>query len=158
MQQKNYALLSLFSGIACALLALSSLPQAQAQDKKSDPTGTWTWTMPGRDGAPGRQSTLKLKAEGDKLTGTLSSPGRQGGQARDTAIENGKIKGDEISFAVTREFNGNKMTSKYNGKVADDSIKGKIEFDRNGETQTRDWEAKRGTDKAATDKPATTPK
>jgi hypothetical protein len=147
MQYKKFALVSLLSGVACALLAFSQLPQAQAQDKKADPTGTWTWTTPGRDGAPGRQSTLKLKADGEKLTGSLSSPGRQGGQARETEIENGKIKGDEVSFNVTREFNGNKMTQKYNGKISGDAIKGKIEFERNGETQTRDWEAKRSTEK-----------
>jgi hypothetical protein len=38
------------------------------------------------------------------------------------------------------------MTSKYNGKVTADSIKGKTEFERNGETQSRDWEAKKSTE------------
>src|SRR4249920_3466076 len=98
----------------------------QADDKKSDPTGTWTWTTPGRNGGPDRKSTLKLKLDGEKLTGTVTSPGRQGGQATDTAIEDSKLKGDEISFKVTREFNGNKFIAKYNGKVGADSIKGKI--------------------------------
>ena len=32
-------------------------------------------------------------------------------------------------------------------KVSDDAIKGKIETERNGETQSRDWEAKRETEK-----------
>jgi hypothetical protein len=121
---------------------------AQDQDKKADPTGTWTWSRPGRDGGPARVSTLKLKADGDKLTGTLTAPGFRGGEPTTASIENGKVKGDEISFAITREVNGNKRTSKYTGKVSGDSIKGKMEFDRNGETQSQDWEAKRGTDKA----------
>jgi hypothetical protein len=90
--------------------------------------------------------TLKLKLEGEKVTGTLTTPGRQGGDPTETKIEDGKIKGDEVSFSVTREFNGNKMTSKYNGKVTADSIKGKTEFERNGETQSRDWEAKKSTE------------
>ncbi len=90
----------------------------------------------------GRKMTLKLKVEGDKLTGTMSSPGREG-KATDTAISEGKVKGDEISFSVTREFNGNKMTSKYSGKVTADAIKGKIETERDGNTRSRDWEAKR---------------
>ncbi|PYK62802.1 MAG: hypothetical protein DME21_05160 [Verrucomicrobia bacterium] len=118
----------------------------QAQDKKADPTGTWTWTTPGRNGGPDRKSTLKLKVEGDKLTGTLSAPGR-GGQSNDSAIADGKLKGDEISFTVIREFGGNKITAKYNGKISDDSIKGKIETERNGQTNSRDWEAKRETEK-----------
>ena len=129
---------------ACVILALGAV--AQAQDKKADPTGTWTWSQPGRNGGPERKSTLKLKLEGDKVTGTLSAPGR-GGQTSDVAISDGKLKGDEISFAVTREVGGNKLTSKYNGKISGDSIKGKMEFDRNGQTQSRDWEAKRETEK-----------
>ena len=87
--------------------------------------------------------TLKLKADGEKLTGTLSTPGRQGGQANDTEITDGKVKGDEISFTVTREFGGNKMSTKYSGKVSDDTIKGKTETERGGNTRSRDWEAKR---------------
>jgi len=79
------------------------------------------------------------------VAGTLSSPG-QGGEETKSEIENGKIKGDEISFSVTREFNGNKRTMKYNGKITADAIKGKTEFDRNGEAQSRDWEAKRATE------------
>jgi len=129
----------------CALLALGAV--AQAQEKKVDPTGKWTWSSPGRDGGPGRTNTLALKLDGEKLTGKVSSPGRGDQPARETEITDAKLKGAEISFTVVREFNGNKMTFKYNGKVSADTIKGKIEFERNGEAQTRDWEAKRVADK-----------
>lgn len=91
--------------------------------------------------------TLKLKAEGEKLTGKITSPGRQGGDPVEIEIKDGKIKGDEVSFTVTREVNGNTFKSKYNGKVTADAIKGKMEFERNGETQSRDWEAKREAEK-----------
>jgi len=57
------------------------------------------------------------------------------------------LKGDEISFTVTREFNGNKVTSKYNGKISGDSIKGKIETERDGNNQSRDWNATREAEK-----------
>ena len=124
-------------------LAAFVVTSAQAADKKGDPTGTWTWSTPGRNGGDPRTSTLKLKADGDKLTGKVSTPGRDG-QARETEIEDGKIKGDEVSFKVVREFNGNKFTTKYNGKVGEDSIKGKVEIDRGqGDPISRDWEAKR---------------
>ncbi len=129
----------------CAVMAIGFLAQAQAQDKKADPTGTWSWTVPGRNGGPDRKMTLKLKAEGDKVTGKLTSPAR-GGETRDTEIKDGKLKGNELSFTVTREFNGNTMVTKYNGKVSADAIKGKMEFERNGETQSRDWEAKKATE------------
>lgn len=118
-----------------AFLALSL--SVQAADKKNDPTGTWTWSVPGRNGGEAREVTLKLKLEGDKLTGTIS------GRQNETAIEDGKITGEEISFKVTREFNGNKMVQSYNGKISGDSIKGKVEIKRDDNTRSNDWEAKR---------------
>jgi hypothetical protein len=48
-----------------------------------------------------------------------------------------------VTFSVTRERNGQKRTTKYNGKLEGDTIKGKAEFQRDGQTQSRDWEAKR---------------
>ena len=127
----------------CAIIALGFVSQAHAQ--KADATGTWTWTVPGRNGGPERKMSLKLKVEGDKVTGKLASPAR-GGETRETDIKDGQVKGEEISFKVEREVNGNTMTTKYSGKVSGDSIKGKMEFERNGETQSRDWEAKRATE------------
>lgn len=118
-----------------ALLACSLNLQA-ADEKKADATGTWKWSFTGQDGTV-RDTTLKLKVDGDKVTGSVS--GRNG----DTEIEKGKLSGDEISFQVTRDFNGTKFTAKYKGKISGDAIKGKMEFERDGETTSRDWEAKR---------------
>jgi hypothetical protein len=143
MQRKQQVVGSLL--ITCTFFALCLA--GHAQEKKADPTGTWTWSTPGRDGGEPRKSTLKLKLEGEKVTGTLSTPGRQGGQAREVAIENGALKGEDISFAVTREFGGNKIVAKYSGKISGDTIKGKIETDRGGQTNSRDWEAKREAEK-----------
>ncbi len=128
-------LTSLLQLTACVLFALTL--SAQAADKKADPTGTWTWTMPGRNGGEAREVKLKLKLEGEKLTGTIS------GRQDDTAIEDAKLSGEDISFKVTREYNGNKFTAKYSGKLSGDSIKGKIETERDGNANSRDWEAKR---------------
>ncbi len=125
----------------CAVLTLGAAAQAQAADATA--TGTWTWTRAGRNGGEAQKLTLKLKVEGEKLTGALTSPGRQGGDPVKTEISEGKVKGDEISFSVTREVNANKMTTKYSGKVSADTIKGKTESERNGQAQSRDWEAKR---------------
>src|SRR5438094_8286543 len=124
MKSTQNALTTLSRVAACAILALSAV--AQAQDKKADPTGTWTWSQPGRNGGPERKSTLKSKLDGEKVTGTLSAPGR-GGQSSDVEISDGKLKGDEISFAGTREVGGNRSTAKYRCKVTCESIKGKIE-------------------------------
>ena len=145
VMQRKQSLASFMKIAACAVLALGMVSTAQAADgdKKANPTGTWTWSTPGRDGGEPRKTTLTLKADGDKLTGKVAAPGRQGGEPRETEISDGKVKGDDVSFNVVREFNGNKMTQKFTGKLAGDTIKGKIAFERNGEEQSRDWEAKR---------------
>lgn len=119
--------------LTVSFLTLALVVTAQAAD---DPTGTWTWTME-RQGQT-REVTLKLKLDGDKLTGSM--PGRNN---TETAITDGKYKDGELSFSVVREFNGNKMTSKYSGKVSGDSIKGKIETERGDQKMSRDWEAKK---------------
>lgn len=81
----------------------------------ADVSGKWTYEMTGRNGNT-MTSNLTLKADGDKLTGSVS--GRNG----DTDISDGKVDGDNVSFTVVREFNGNKMTQSYKGKLDGDTI------------------------------------
>ncbi|MDB5353492.1 MAG: hypothetical protein JWN86_4739 [Planctomycetota bacterium] len=119
----------------CGLLAVAFVCVA-VPALAADPTGTWKWTTE-RNGQK-TETTLKLKQDGKALTGTIS-----GRNNTETAIEDGKVDGDDVSFTVTREFNGNKFVQKYNGKLSGETIKGKIEFERNGEKQSRDWEAKK---------------
>jgi hypothetical protein len=138
-QTMNNALTSLLKVGVCAMLALGAYTRAQA----ADIAGTYKWTTQGRGGNPGPEMTLKLKLDGDKLTGTVSRPGRQGGNPTETEIKNGKVKGDEISFETVVERGGNTMTTKYSGKVNADGIKGKFERERGGQPQSTDWEAKR---------------
>jgi hypothetical protein len=127
-----------------AVLALGSIATASAEDKALSATGNWAWTIPARNGGAERKMTLTLKQDGEKLTGKVSSPGRDGGAARETEIADGSVKGSDVTFSVTREFNGNKMTSKYSGKLSADAITGKVESkDRDGNDQSRDWTAKK---------------
>jgi hypothetical protein len=119
--------------LGVAFIGLTGL--AQAADK-NDPTGTWKWTQ--SRGDQKREVTLKLKLEGDKLTGSM--PGRNN---TETQITDGKFKDGELTFSVTREFNDQKFTTKYKGKVDGDTIKGTMESERDGKTRSSDWEAKR---------------
>ena len=103
----------------------------------ADATGTWKWTT--SFNGQTRDSTLKLKQEGDKLTGVYV-----GGQSNtETPIENASIKGDTVSFSVTRERDGQTFTTKYSGTLKDDTITGKSERQRDGQAQSSDWVAKR---------------
>lgn len=88
----------------------------------ADPSGVWKASMPGRDGGT-MEMTFTLKAEGEKVTGTMSS--RWG----DTEISDGKVAGDVVSFKVKREFNGNAMVITYTGTVAGSEIKFKSEVE-----------------------------
>ena len=81
----------------------------------ADVTGKWTAEVQGRNGA--MTPTFVFKVEGEKLTGTVS------GRGGDTAISDGTVKGDDLSFNVTLNFNGNEMKMAYKGKVAGDEIK-----------------------------------
>ena len=101
-----------------------------------NPTGTWKWTA--SRGGQDREQTLTLKLEGDKLTGSM--PGRNDAV---TQISDASFKDNKVSFSVTREFNGQKRTTKYNGTLSGDTITGKSERERDGQTTSTDWVAKR---------------
>lgn len=103
--------LSAGSLCACALVSLFTLACSSGGIN-----GKWIGQLPGRDGQT-RETTFNFKAEGNKLTGTVS--GRQG----DTPISDGEINGEDISFTVTANFRGNEVKVLYKGKLAGKEIK-----------------------------------
>src|SRR6188768_527981 len=103
--------------LALGLAFIGMVGMAQAADKP-DPTGTWKWSVTFNDQK--RDMTLKLKLEGDKLTGAML-----GRNNAETAIEDASFKDGEVAFSITRERNGQKSTTKYKGKLDGDTIKGK---------------------------------
>lgn len=126
----------------------------------ADITGKWVAEQPGRNGGPPRQTTFDLKASGATLTGTMTGGmgggGRRGGggggggggaaaapQARE--ISDGKIDGNNISFTVKVEFNGNTMVSKYEGTLSGDELKLKVTRDGPNGPTTTEMTAKRST-------------
>jgi hypothetical protein len=124
--------------VAAVVCVLALVGLVRAEDKPN-PTGTWTYSTE-RNGQT-VETTITLKLDGDKLTGTVKTGNNE------TKIEDAKYKDGEVSFTVTRERNGNKFTTKYKGTVKGDSFKGKRESERNGQTQSTDFEAKRSKDK-----------
>lgn len=69
-----------------------------------------------------RTSIFTFKADGEKLTGAVES--RRG----TVDIQEGRISGDEVSFVVVREFNGNEFKMKYKGKVSGEELKLNVEI------------------------------
>ncbi|HKA21439.1 MAG TPA: hypothetical protein VKN18_24390 [Blastocatellia bacterium] len=100
--------------ILSAILVLAAATLALA----ANVDGKWVAQVPGAQGNT-REVTFNFKAEGDKLTGTMS--GRPG--QPDVQISDGTIKGDDISFTQTFNAQGNTVKLVYKGKVSGDEIK-----------------------------------
>src|SRR5688500_16059033 len=49
MHRKLHPLTSLLTALTMVALAIGGSAQVQAADAKADPSGTWTWSTPGRD-------------------------------------------------------------------------------------------------------------
>lgn len=86
----------------------------------ADVTGTWKGSIDGPNGKI--DVTMVLKADGDKVTGTYSS------QMGEAPIADGKLDGDNISFSVTRNFNGDEFKLTYKGKVGATEMKLTVSF------------------------------
>ncbi len=111
----------------------------------ADPSGTWKWSQPGRQGGTPTEITAKLALKDGKLTGTVTQPGRGGGAPMDIEISDASYKDGDIAFSTVQEFNGNKRVTKYTGKLDGDSIKGTVLAPGRGggEPMPRDWMASR---------------
>ena len=93
--------------------------------------GEWDATF----STPGGPQALKLilKVDGEKLSGTAK-------RARGDVAITGTIKGEDIAFSYTIEYNGNAVTVGFTGKVKGDSMGGTVSFN---ETAGDEWSAKR---------------
>jgi hypothetical protein len=81
----------------------------------ADLDGKWSGTIDTPTGS--YEQAFTFKAEGSKLTGTLSFGGME------TPITNGKIDGNTIAFAVSLTYGNMPFTVAYSGVVAGDEIK-----------------------------------
>ena len=82
---------------------------------RADVAGAWNMAYTTREGVK-MASTLTLKMEGEKLTGTISSP-------RGTiALDEVSVTGDDIAFAIIRVGFGDKIRIDYTGTVKGDTM------------------------------------
>lgn len=77
--------------------------------------GVWAATFDTQIGE--QHYTYTLKADGEKLTGTAK------GDYGNGPIEDGVIKGNDLSFTENLDFQGQKLVIKYTGKLNGDEIK-----------------------------------
>ena len=125
--------------VTTILLALAFAASA------ADIDGKWVYEQAGRQGGNPVKVTLSLKAEGGKLTGNVSRPGRDGNNM-ESPITDGKIEGNSVSFKTTMQMGGNAMTSEYVGKLEGGDLKLTITRPgRDGNMQKSDVVAKKAT-------------
>ena len=111
----------------------------------ADVSGKWVYEQAGRPGGNPTKVTLTLKAEGTKLTGSTSQPGRDG-NAMEAAITEGKVDGNNVSFKTTRQMGDNTITTTFEGMLAGDDLKLKITRPgRDGNAQVNEVVAKKAT-------------
>jgi hypothetical protein len=88
---------------------------AMAQGAAANVAGTWNLTMTSQRGT--FEQTLKLEQKDDTVTGTIS--GRRG----ESPVK-GSVKGDTLTFSVTRETPRGTFTMDYKATVTGESMKG----------------------------------
>jgi hypothetical protein len=115
------------------LLAASAglLAQAPSQAPKVDVTGSWESTIESPE--VNATSAATYKQEGEKLTGTHV------GQLGELPLS-GTVKGNDISYTITIDAQGQQFVLTYTGKVDGDTIKGTVDF---GGMGTVPWTVKR---------------
>jgi hypothetical protein len=65
--------------------------------------------------------TMNFKSDGAKLTGTITGP------AGDVTINEGKIDGDTVTFAIDVDAGGQQMSFKCSGKLKADELNMKMD-------------------------------
>ena len=110
-----------------AVFALSALA--------ADIAGTWKATSEGPNGKMER--TFVFKVDGNKLTGETTSS-----MMGKSAITDGKVDGDNLSFTITGKIQDNEIKLNYTGKVTGNEIHFKTEI-AGGGGQTLEWQGKK---------------
>lgn len=128
----------LFSSIFVLGLALVFAGVSSAQKTVA---GEWDAQF----NTPGGPQPLKLifKVDGEKLSGTAK-------RSRGDIALTGTVKGDDIMFSYTIDYNGNPVTLTFTGKVKGDAITGTVSFN---DSASDEWSAKRAADKPKDQKP-----
>lgn len=102
--------------------------QAAAQ---ASVAGSWDGSM----NTPGGSVNVgfMFKVDGEKVTGTVK-------RASGELPLQGTIKGSDINFSYTVNYNGNEITLTFTGKVTGDTMAGSVSF---GGQADDGWSAKR---------------
>ena len=102
----------------------------------ADISGKWTAVI--STGIGEMNYTFDFKVEGEKLTGKAVMS--MGNQSSESALTEGSVKGNEISFVETLKIQGQELSCAYKGKISGDEIHGSRQV---GSYGTEEFVAKR---------------
>jgi hypothetical protein len=102
------------------LLVVSVLCLCLVPALASDISGKWITTI--KTAIGDMNYTFDFKVEGEKLTGKAVMS--MGGEKNESALLEGSVKGDEISFVETLKIQGQELRCEYKGKVSGNEIRG----------------------------------
>jgi hypothetical protein len=122
--------------ILATALAFGVCVFASAADDKADPVGTWKCEY--EIGGQQRTSTLTIKKDGEKLSGTMSWT-----EQKDEPLKDVKLKDGTLTFSAVRKLMGNEIPIDYTFKVEGDELKGKGAAEFGGDKQEFDITAKK---------------
>jgi hypothetical protein len=117
--------------LSLALVLGICVPAGAVDDKAGDPVGTWKCKY--EIGGQERTSTLTIKKDGDKLTGTMSWSDQ-----KDEKLKDLKLKDGTLTFTAVRKIMDNEITVDYKLTIDGDKLKGTGSSDFGGEK--REWE------------------
>jgi hypothetical protein len=86
----------------------------------ADISGKWTTTIKTMIGD--MNYTFDLRVEGEKLTGKAKMS--MGSESSESALSEGSVKGDEISFVEMLKVQGQELRCDYKGKISGNEIRG----------------------------------
>jgi hypothetical protein len=104
----------------------------------ADISGKWKAQFDAPDGQKAT-NTFTFKVDGEKVTGSVHSSL----SGTESPIENGVLKGDELTFGLTRNFGGQEMKFRYKGTVKGDEIPLTVSGDMGGQSFEIQMTAKR---------------
>jgi hypothetical protein len=116
-----------------SILTVSAFSVAAARPaafQAANVAGSWDVTIESPQGK--RTVVMVIKKDGDKLSGAMKS------QRGERPLDSVAVKGDEITFIMTQQVQGQDMVMTYKGKVAKDSMTGDADF---GGFATGTWSA-----------------
>ncbi len=102
----------------------------------ADISGKWTTVISTGIGA--MNYTFDFKVDGEKLTGKALMS--MGNESSESALTEGSVKGNEISFVETLKIQGQELRCEYKGQISGDEIRGSRQV---GSYGTEEFVAKR---------------